>query len=265
MSRSWTDEQLIEAVKANDNISAVIKHLGYGDAAANWKTVRKYITLLKLDTAHFLSKDQLLARARMHQKRISSFSEEFIFSVNEIARSAVKRYIIANNTLPYLCAICKIDSWNGIPLSLHLDHINGINNDNRLENLRFLCPNCHSLTDTFSGKNKASTVPIISKCIDCGESVHKDSTRCVLCEKRRRKTASKKKIQWPNPTDLIELIVSNSLVAAGKMLGVSDNAIKRHLRRHHNIDCAKLPPKQIARQYLLQEQGINTLIELLRT
>lgn len=55
--------------------------------------------------------------------------------------------------MEYKCAICGISEWLGNPLSLQLDHINGISNDHRLENLRLVCPNCHSQTETFAGRN----------------------------------------------------------------------------------------------------------------
>ena len=57
------------------------------------------------------------------------------------------------------CAICGLDSWRGAAISLHLDHVNGIRNDHRRENLRLLCPNCHSQTVTFAGRNKGRYVP----------------------------------------------------------------------------------------------------------
>ena len=66
----------------------------------------------------------------------------------------MRRTIIKENLLPYKCAICGNTEWNGKTLSLELDHINGINNDNRLENLRFLCPNCHSQTTTYGSRNQ---------------------------------------------------------------------------------------------------------------
>ena len=70
-------------------------------------------------------------------------------------RYRLKIRLIKENKMNYRCAICGNNGeWNGKPLSLQLDHINGVNNDNRIENLRFLCPNCHSQTETFSGKNK---------------------------------------------------------------------------------------------------------------
>lgn len=70
-------------------------------------------------------------------------------------RTALKKRLIEEKIIPYECTICgNKGEWNNYPLTLQLDHINGINNDNRKENLRFLCPNCHSQTTTFSGRNK---------------------------------------------------------------------------------------------------------------
>lgn len=53
---------------------------------------------------------------------------------------------------PY-CFVCERDTWLGNPIPLELDHINGDNSDNRLQNLRFLCPNCHAQTQNYRGKN----------------------------------------------------------------------------------------------------------------
>ena len=70
------------------------------------------------------------------------------------SRSNVRRFVIKNKLLPYKCAVCGALEWNGKTLSLELDHINGINTDNRIENLRFLCPNCHSQTATYGSRNQ---------------------------------------------------------------------------------------------------------------
>lgn len=68
-------------------------------------------------------------------------------------RQNLKERIIKQNLIEYKCDICNLGShWNNQKLTLQLDHKNGIHNDNRLENLRFLCPNCHSQTNTFAGK-----------------------------------------------------------------------------------------------------------------
>ena len=71
--------------------------------------------------------------------------------------SRLKIRLINEGRLEYKCACCgNIGEWQGQKLTLQLDHINGKNNDHRIENLRFLCPNCHSITETYAGKNKGA-------------------------------------------------------------------------------------------------------------
>lgn len=77
------------------------------------------------------------------------FTESSFYS-NEL----VKQRIVKDDLLDYHCSKCGIDSWQGETIVLDLDHINGNNRDNRLINLRYLCPNCHSQTDTYKGRNK---------------------------------------------------------------------------------------------------------------
>ena len=67
--------------------------------------------------------------------------------------ASLKRRLINNGLLEYKCACCGLTEWLGQPIVLQLHHKNGVNNDHRLENLEFLCPNCHSQTDTYGGKN----------------------------------------------------------------------------------------------------------------
>ena len=73
----------------------------------------------------------------------------------EYPTDKLKKRLISEEYFDKVCVECGItDTWNDKPIVLHLDHINGVNNDHRLENLRLLCPNCHSQTDTYCGKNK---------------------------------------------------------------------------------------------------------------
>ena len=88
---------------------------------------------------------------------------ELIFTENSFySNELVKQRIVKNDLLQYRCNKCGIDAWQGETIVLDLDHINGDNKDNRLSNLRYLCPNCHSQTDTYKGRNKNTGKPKVS-------------------------------------------------------------------------------------------------------
>jgi hypothetical protein len=70
------------------------------------------------------------------------------------SRAGIRNRIIRGNLISYQCSECELSEWKGQKLSLHLDHIDGNGHNHELSNLRFLCPNCHSLTETYTGKNK---------------------------------------------------------------------------------------------------------------
>lgn len=82
------------------------------------------------------------------------YTNEEVFTENSTyARHHIKKRLLEDKLIVYECSICKNKgTHNNKPLSLQLEHINGISNDNRIDNLNFLCPNCHSQTDTYAGK-----------------------------------------------------------------------------------------------------------------
>ena len=88
--------------------------------------------------------------------------ENILIENSNYSNDLIKKYLIYHNLIEYKCKECGIDKWNNKDIKLELHHINGINNDNRIENLCFLCPNCHSQTDNFRGRNKNKGVKIIS-------------------------------------------------------------------------------------------------------
>lgn len=146
-----TDEQFVNLIKESINISEVLFKLGYTIKGNSWgfSQVRQRMTDLNLDFNTFKGKSEL-------QKNIYRIVDatKLFTSNSKHARNTIRRHIIKNNLLPYRCSICGCVEWQGKTLSLELDHINGINTDNRLENLRFLCPNCHSQTTTYGSRNQ---------------------------------------------------------------------------------------------------------------
>lgn len=146
-----TDEQFISLVKGSGNISEVLFKLGYTIKGNSWafSLVRRRMEDLKLDSTMFKGKSALKTPVEQQVDPARLFKEN-----SKHNRCVARRYILKHNLIPYQCAICGAVEWQGKTLSLELDHINGINNDNRLENLRFLCPNCHSQTTTYGSRNQ---------------------------------------------------------------------------------------------------------------
>ena len=147
-----SDEQFVELLKKSSTISEVLFKLGYTVKGNSWgySQVKRRMDDLNLDHSIFKGKSAIIKTTKLN-----NIKKEDILKENcKHKRTVLRRYIIKNNLIPYKCAICGCTEWQGKTLSLELDHINGINNDNRLENLRFLCPNCHSQTSTYGSRNQ---------------------------------------------------------------------------------------------------------------
>jgi hypothetical protein len=155
----------------------------------------------------------------------------------------IRKRVKSRNLLPYSCAVCGCKAFhNNLPLVLHMDHINGHRTDNRLENLRWLCPNCHSQTDTYTGKNRRKAKP---ECEKCGgpRSAGSRSKCCVKCYDPGRK------IQWPDPDELRQLLTTTPTSKVAKKLGVSDVAVSKFCKKH------KI--KKPARGYWRKQESAN--------
>jgi hypothetical protein len=124
----------------------VLSYFNMHNKGRNFVTLKQRIDELGLDTSHFCP----------HKNRNSKrYSEKEYFVENStIVRKTIKNRVIKEKLVTYECFACKnTGTWNNKKLSLQLEHKNGISNDNRIENLCFLCPNCHSQTETYAGKN----------------------------------------------------------------------------------------------------------------
>jgi hypothetical protein len=230
-ARSWTDEQLVEAVKTSNSFCEVSRKLGLSNFGANSRTIKKWIAKLELDVSHFLSALEHLSLARLQQRRLP-LDEVFVIN-STLDRGVLKRRIIQDNLIPYECQICHINTWQEQKLSLHLDHVNGVNNDNRLHNLRFLCPNCHSLTETYCGKQLRGIINAEDRlCVDCSAPICDDATRCRKCAGLYHNPT---RIVWPDHDALQVMVDELGYRGAGKKLGVTDNSVKKRLKNYPKL------------------------------
>jgi Zn finger protein HypA/HybF involved in hydrogenase expression len=151
--RSWTDDQLIAAVRISKSYRNVLKLLGLIPAGRNYLQVQRRIRELHVDTAHFTGMGW--NRGLMYSTRVLPPLELLLVEGSSIQSYKLKKRLIKEGLKTAKCEQCgwAEQSIDG-RIPLELDHISGNRYDNRLENLQILCPNCHSLRPTHRGKNK---------------------------------------------------------------------------------------------------------------
>lgn len=231
-----SDEAFKELVARSTTIALVIRGLGRALVGSNYRYVTRRVTTLSLDTSHWkcraYSSGNQLKRIQTNLLLVEGGSH---------STKLVKRAILREKLIPETCSECGIGpTWNNKPLVLRLDHKNGIRNDHRLENLRFLCPNCDSQSSTYCGRNKSKSFS--GSCLSCGV-VTKNTKRCKPCAKLFKdqgnpsptRLPQKTKIQWPPTEELLTKLKLVSFSALSKELGVSDNGIRKHLRSHARV------------------------------
>lgn len=144
----YTDKKYLESIVKNSyNYHEAIKSVGL-IPGANTEVLKKWIKHHKIDVSHFLKTKKL-------KPTLTKSTNELLVSNSNIPRVTIKKRIIKENLIPYECKCGNKGEWLGKKMSLILDHINGINNDHRLENLQFVCPNCDAISDTFKRKNRS--------------------------------------------------------------------------------------------------------------
>lgn len=147
----YTDVDIINAVKTSFSISEILDRVHLPKHGSNFKLMRYHIIRLNIDISHLHPNNGRIIRSgRKLRSKDTIFIEH-----SDIGRGNLKGYVIKFAVLGnYECHVCKNDGkWLLQPLDLTIDHINGVPTDNRIENLRWLCPNCHSQTHNFGGKN----------------------------------------------------------------------------------------------------------------
>jgi 5-methylcytosine-specific restriction endonuclease McrA len=240
--RTFTNETFIEAVKSSISVRSTLQYLGLVASGGNYIMVKRLIKELVCNINHWKGQGHWKGKHTSAIKPIplsDIMKEDRPYNSGRLLKRMVKEKIIE-----YKCSICGAKEWLGKSLTLHLHHINGNHVDNRLENLQILCPNCHSQTATYCGRGIKDRRKIKEKrklpnlkpkplCVDCGKERSKESSaRCRQCADKHKRGFCITKIQWPSIEELLNRLKTTSYLQLGKELGISDNSIRKHIKKH---------------------------------
>lgn len=152
------EEKFRAAVSANRSIAGVLRVFGLDVTGANYAAVKRRVRLMALDTSHWTGQ----AHRRGSTTPVAPprpLHRVLVEHSTYTTTSALKSRLLRAGLLVETCAVCGLGPrWNSLPLTFVLDHINGVFDDHRIENLRLLCPNCNSQQPTFAGRNKGRSV-----------------------------------------------------------------------------------------------------------
>jgi Zn finger protein HypA/HybF involved in hydrogenase expression len=194
----WTmpREEFLKIVEeANGSCKVVLRGMGLKEAGGNYRTLRARFEQEGLDWDLMIKNANVKRLKEVNNGRKFKAEDVFVENSNYF-RGGIKRRIIEERLLEEKCSKCGQGSeWDGEKLVLVLDHINGIKNDNRIENLRLLCPNCNSQTETFSGRNATHKRKKECVCKICGKKIGAYSKTCQGCRGRAHRRVERPELE----------------------------------------------------------------------
>lgn len=218
---SISDEEFINLVKNSNSMKDVLGFFNLKSRGNNFTTAKNRIDELCINTTHFLTRTDVSNLSR--RLSLKDFKDTWLIKNKSRNGTNLKKYLIKFGLLKYECCKCgNVGDWMGANLTLQLEHINGISDDNRLENLCFLCPNCHSQTSSYAGRNNKKY-----KYCDCGEVIKsKQADKCLKCS-----AFSNRKISWPSKEYFEEMLWLKPTSKIAEELHISDKAVEKHVKK----------------------------------
>lgn len=226
---SISREELLVLFENCNSMSSLLMALGYSFKGASRNVLKKRLILDGLDPSILTARAKLKNKEALRILRSSSSVPFDLIFCRDSKYVSIKYAVNKFGIMPYICGILScgnLGSHNGKRLVLQLDHINGVNTDHRVLNLRWLCPNCHSQTSTFGGHR----CKLVLKCVLCGNPAKKGSKfgRCKTCS-----GISLHRITWPTVESMREMIFCEPTSKIAVRLGVSDVAVAKFCKKHN--------------------------------
>jgi ferredoxin len=233
----YTEDEARAAVGASISYSEVLRRLGLRPAGGNHKVLRHYVDdVWRISTDHF---DPDAGRGR--GGHAAAPLEELLVQGSTYSRGSLKRRLYAAGLKPRRCELCGQDeNWHGGRMALVLDHINGVPDDNRLENLRIVCPNCAATFETHCGRKNQVTLQE-RRCARCSATFVPRTPTQRYCShacgtrhanRRRGPQPDARKVVRPSYEQLVRDLAESNFSAVGRRYGVSDNAVRKWLRTY---------------------------------
>lgn len=253
-------EVYIELLKKYDNWDDILKELKFTTTQC-LNNLKTHLDNLNIDYSH-------IKKEKIFKNHTPKLDLDIILVENSLYTNmtSLKQRLIKELNWKYECSGCHKSTYTNdwvtnVPIPLEIDHINGVHTDNRIENLRFICPNCHACTKNYKGRNmriaienkkkketpeniakdilediikkveKEVTKKEPNKCLDCGNNLSKkQNERCLTCENKNKFIKACEKSNRPSLEQLFKDVKELNYTQTGKKYGVSDNTIRKWIK-----------------------------------